>query len=211
MNKYHYSQIYKITNPNTDKVYIGSTIQTLPQRFQKHRWDYKTWKNGTDRKHANSCFIFDASEDINDTKIELIECFECETKRELFDRECFHINNIPNTINSVRGQTKDLVAYNKKRHAENAEEKNKKRRELYANDEEYHQKELEQKRKDYKKHRDKRLAYQIEYKKDPENAAKVKAYQKAYQSNPENKERANKLRRERIARKREKDRLSNIA
>ena len=200
MNKYHYSQIYKITNPNTDKVYVGSTIQTLPQRFQKHKRDYKTWKNGTDRKHADSCFIFDASEDINDTKIELIECFECETKRELFDRECFHINNIPNTINSSRGQSFQ-PGYDKKRRAENADEYNKKRRELYATDEEYHQKHLEQKRKDYKKNRDKRLAYQVEYKKDPGKAAKVKAYQKAYRE--KNREKINKQIREKRQRDRE--------
>ncbi len=200
MNKYHYSQIYKITNPNTDKVYVGSTIQTLPQRFLGHIRDYKCLKNGTGRKHTDSCFIFDASEDINDTKIELIECFECETKRELFDRECFHINNIPNTINSSRGQSFQ-PDYNKKRHAKNADEINKRQREMYANDEEYHQKELEQKRKDYKKHRDKRLAYQVEYKKDPEKAAKVKAYQKAYRE--KNREKINKQIREKRQRDRE--------
>ena len=59
-NRYHEAKIYKITNPHTDKIYIGSTIRTLAERMTGHRRDYRTYKNGTDRKHANSCIIFDA-------------------------------------------------------------------------------------------------------------------------------------------------------
>ena len=60
-NPYHQSKIYKLTNPHTDKIYIGSTIQKyLSSRMGGHTRDYKNWKSGKDRKHASSCFIFDA-------------------------------------------------------------------------------------------------------------------------------------------------------
>jgi hypothetical protein len=38
-------KIYKITSSKTDDVYIGSTIQTLNDRFIKHKSNYKLYQN----------------------------------------------------------------------------------------------------------------------------------------------------------------------
>ena len=61
-------KIYKITSSKTDNVYIGSTIQTLNDRFLKHKSNYKLYQNN---KYANV-----SSNEIlkhGDAKIELIE------------------------------------------------------------------------------------------------------------------------------------------
>ena len=39
MNKYQNGKIYIITGSETDKVYLGSTIQTLGLRFTQHKFD----------------------------------------------------------------------------------------------------------------------------------------------------------------------------
>ena len=41
-------RIYKITSPNTDKVYVGSTTGTLEKRFRVHKVRYKMFLKGTD-------------------------------------------------------------------------------------------------------------------------------------------------------------------
>ena len=46
MNKYSNGKIYKITSSKTNKVYIGSTIQPLKERFRCHKKDYKKWLKG---------------------------------------------------------------------------------------------------------------------------------------------------------------------
>ena len=105
MNKYENSKIYKIVNPDTDNIYIGSTCQKyLCTRFNGHKQDYKNFKSGKDRKHANSTLIFDASDNIYDTKIILIENFPCNSKEELQKREFEIITNTKNCVNSCNGK-----------------------------------------------------------------------------------------------------------
>ena len=40
-------RVYKLVSPQTDKVYIGSTKQTLKRRLQGHKHDYARHHNGT--------------------------------------------------------------------------------------------------------------------------------------------------------------------
>lgn len=56
--------IYKITSPNTDKIYIGSTSRTLAERFKEHIKGAKTKPND-----CRSSQIIN----IGDAKIELIK------------------------------------------------------------------------------------------------------------------------------------------
>ena len=49
-------RIYKLTSPQTDKVYIGSTSQTLHARLADHRKDYTRYINGK-IAHLRSCDI----------------------------------------------------------------------------------------------------------------------------------------------------------
>ena len=48
-NDYTKGKIYAIRSSQTDKVYIGSTIQPLSQRMSGHRADYKCFLKTSER------------------------------------------------------------------------------------------------------------------------------------------------------------------
>ena len=100
-NIYSRGKIYKITSEQTDKIYIGSTIQTLNRRFSQHNFTKK------------KCSI--TSNQIvkyEDAKIELIENYPCNSKKELHARERYYIENTPNTINLLI-PTRTIKEWNK--------------------------------------------------------------------------------------------------
>jgi len=101
MSKYSDSKIYKLTSSQTDKVYIGSTIRSLNNRFTKHKCDYKRWL----KSQMNKITSFDLLQ-YEDVKIELIKEFPCETKKEL-EKEEGKIIVDNNCVNKhVAGRTK---------------------------------------------------------------------------------------------------------
>lgn len=83
-NKYSDGKIYKIIN-DEEQTYIGSTISSLNRRF----WDHKS-SCKTNNKPAISKTIFEGT----NPRIELIEDFSCETKKELLTRENWYIRNM---------------------------------------------------------------------------------------------------------------------
>ena len=103
LNKYRlYSKIYAVKSPNTDKIYVGSTVQIyLSNRMTKHR---------TKVEKISSAEIIDCG----DAYIELIEKFPCENKEELKWRERYWIEKL-------RSEGIDLV--NKIRPTRTLEEK----------------------------------------------------------------------------------------
>lgn len=76
---YSKSKIYKITSPNTDKIYIGSTTQKLYQRFNEHKKD--------NVNYSSKEIIM-----LGGSKIELIEDYPCNNKNELLEREQHYID-----------------------------------------------------------------------------------------------------------------------
>ena len=96
-NKYHNSKIYKITDNTSDKIYIGSTIQTLQQLLQGHKSSAKSCKDGYGC--ASKQII-----DNGDYKIELLEEFQCETKTELCQKEQEYLDKYKdyNLVNKVK-------------------------------------------------------------------------------------------------------------
>jgi len=70
---YSKGKLYRIVSPNHDKVYIGSTVETLEQRFSKHK----------QKRNCTAVQIIDAG----DARIEEIEAFPCLDKYQLEDRE----------------------------------------------------------------------------------------------------------------------------
>ena len=106
-------RIYKIISPNTDRVYVGKTDQTLKQRLWEHRSRYKAWLAGT-RHYCSSYKVLEHG----DYSIELIE----ET-----DREGYWIKEM-NTCNIVKFDH-DHAAYNRAYKAANRESLNEKKRE----------------------------------------------------------------------------------
>jgi hypothetical protein len=91
-NKYSNGKIYAIMSPHTDKMYIGSTIDTLHNRFRKH----KTKKNCSSIEvlHHLDCYI------------QLIQMFPCNSKQELNRQEGKYILNNDCVNKRVAGRTK---------------------------------------------------------------------------------------------------------
>ena len=92
MVNYQNSKIYIIKSPNTDKVYIGSTSATLPQRMRNHRWDFNH------RRQKKDLAVFKIFEE-GDTYIELIELFPCSCMDELRKREREVMEQYDNCVN----------------------------------------------------------------------------------------------------------------
>ena len=87
------AKIYKITGGS--KAYIGSTTKTLNKRLKLHKYSYNRYLNGI----GNNVTSFEIIKH-NDCKIELIENFPCETKKELHERERYYIETI-DCVNKV--------------------------------------------------------------------------------------------------------------
>ncbi len=90
-------KIYKIKSSKTDNVYIGSTIQTLNERFVKHKSDYKRFQNGKGGNITSFEII-----KYPDAIIELIEEMTFETKDDMLFRERYHIENNNNCVNTQK-------------------------------------------------------------------------------------------------------------
>jgi len=76
MNKYQNGKIYTLRSHQTEKIYIGSTIQPLSQRFHHHKSKCKITNIS-----SKEIFKFD------DAYIELLESYPCNNKEELNKRE----------------------------------------------------------------------------------------------------------------------------
>ena len=101
LNKYHRGKVYAIRSHQTNKVYIGSSIDRLSRRLSKHKCDLKMYITG---KHH-----YTASYEIvkyPDCYIELIEEVKYNNKMELTRREGQVIRETLNCVNrNVAGRT----------------------------------------------------------------------------------------------------------
>ena len=106
--------IYKITSAQTDKIYIGSTTQTLKQRFSVHK---------SQQRCSSSVLMVHP-----DVKIELVEEIEFEDKLDLYEKEDEYIKEFAHICVNLRGAILDLEKkkayqneWNKQFYAENQE------------------------------------------------------------------------------------------
>ena len=98
MSNYQRGKIYKLTSPNTDNIYIGSTIQTLEKRLIIHKHETKHNKGNS----SSVMFRYGVPQ------IELIENYPCNSKKELVAREQYYMDlyselciNLRNAIDKV--------------------------------------------------------------------------------------------------------------
>lgn len=103
MSKYINAKIYVIKSPDSDR-YIGSTISSLSVRFSTHKSEYKRWK---DHKIGNvTIFQMFEKYGVDNCKIELIENYPCNSKKELERREGELIKSTEKCVNKlVAGRT----------------------------------------------------------------------------------------------------------
>tara|TARA_R110000868_G_scaffold131790_11_gene342075 strand:- start:1935 stop:2477 length:543 start_codon:yes stop_codon:yes gene_type:complete len=100
-NRYARGKIYSIRSHQTNDIYIGSTIDTLPKRLYQHKTDYKSFIK--QKKHYKTSFEIIPYEDCY---IELIENFPCNSKTELERKEGEHIRAIQCVNKVIAGRTK---------------------------------------------------------------------------------------------------------
>ena len=86
MSDYSKGQIYKIVDVGYNKCYIGSTIQKLCDRMSKHRLQYKEYTKGL-RKFDNTVFHLFNEYGLENCKIEWVEDYPCNSRKELEARE----------------------------------------------------------------------------------------------------------------------------
>jgi hypothetical protein len=97
-NLYKNGKIYKIINYIDDEIYVGSTVQTLEQRWEKHKYYYHMCYFGN---NARKLYMHMQKLHIKHFKIELIENYPCKGKGELHAREAYWMKELKASLNSV--------------------------------------------------------------------------------------------------------------
>ena len=149
MNKYNNSSIYKISNIGGNMVYYGSTCRDIQKRFKQHKQSYKT--------KADSITVYKIFDTygIDNCKIELVEKYNCNSKRELELREGYYIKNNECINIKVLGKTR------REYYDENRDDIDKKRKEWYVLNKEMRTKQMREWREANK---EKYQEYQRKYK-----------------------------------------------
>ena len=124
MVNYTNSKVYKIWSTQGDKIYVGSTTkQYLSQRMDKHRVDYKRWKE--DKFNRITSFELFDEYGLENCFIELLEAKEFRSRDELRQLEGKYIRSldcvnkvIPDRLRSeYRNDTKETAKeYNRQYH-----------------------------------------------------------------------------------------------
>ena len=117
MSRYENGKIYRITDVGYNKCYIGSTCEELSQRMARHRYKYTQYLKG--KKYRNTVFKMFDDFDVENCKIEWIEDYPCNSKKELEAREGYYIKNSKCVNKRVEGRTdKEYRDDNKEREQE---------------------------------------------------------------------------------------------
>jgi len=103
MVHYENSKIYKIWSVLGDKIYIGSTTQSLAKRMGGHRSSYKAYQLAL-KLHISSYYVFDEY-GVENCQIELIECSSCENRIELHRKEGEHIRKYTCVNKNIAGRS----------------------------------------------------------------------------------------------------------
>ena len=95
---YSKGKLYKLVSDFTEQVYVGGTIQELSVRKSEHETGCDRWIN----EKPNSPYVssFELLK-LGECRIELLENFPCNNRRELDERERYWIENTPNCVNKV--------------------------------------------------------------------------------------------------------------
>ena len=94
MPDFQLGKVYKLTNEIDDKVYVGSTCQSLSRRLRGHKYDAKRSPNSPVYVHINK---------IGWDKVEivLIENYPCNSEKELKFREKFYQELLKSELNTL--------------------------------------------------------------------------------------------------------------
>ena len=95
---YSKGKLYKLVSDFTEKTYVGGTIKELSVRKSEHETGCDRWIN----EKPNSPYVssFELLK-LGECRIELLENFPCNNRRELEERERYWIEHTPNCVNKV--------------------------------------------------------------------------------------------------------------
>jgi len=182
---YQNGKVYRIWSLDTNDIYVGSTSDTLSNRFCRHKKDYKLWKEGDKRRYCSSYILFDQV-GVDNCKIELIKNFPCNSKTELHREEGRVMRENKEIIVNKRLAGRTQKEYdeehkekNKEYRDEHKEEKKEYNKEYY---EEHKEKIIEKNKEYYEEHKEKRKEKRKEYYEHhkEEISEKMKEYHKEY-------------------------------
>ncbi len=149
-------KIYALKRFQTDKIYIGSTIQSLNIRLNKHKSDFVRYKKGI--YHYKSSFEIAK---FDDCYIELIKEVCC-TKKQLLILEGEEIENNKNKVN-IRIEGEVHRQLHEIEYRKNNQEHRKQYQIEYLKDDEHKQRSKEQKKKWMIENREKFNAYKKQW------------------------------------------------
>ena len=181
MVAYQNGKIYKIESSSdpTHQIYVGSTCQSLNDRLNGHRKNYRRWKAGNPNIHFCSAFELFDKFTIEGCQITLIENYSCKTKKELHTKEGEFISKLNCNNKRIAGRS------NKQWTIDNKERDQKRRKEYREKNKEIRK----LKNKEYRENpevKEKRKQYREKYRE--ENKEKLKQHNKEYSQRPEVKE-----------------------
>jgi hypothetical protein len=181
-DRYKKGKIYSFSFQ--DKIiYIGSTIKSLKDRLNVH-------KNDSQKSKSALYTFINEKGGFDNIKMNLIENYQCNSRRELEQREQFYIEKYDNLLNSHNAFT-DQKEYRKQYYQKNKEhdlEYQKKYNEIHK--EKIKEYQLDYQKKYYEEHKKEIITYKTEHQKE---------YHKIYQQ--KNREEINRQQRERRAKK----------
>ena len=176
--RYKRGMIYTIRNYTDDTlIYVGSTINTLSKRFNKHKETCKYCKDKI------SLYNYIENNDWTDWYIEFYEQYPCNNKKELDRREGQVIREIGTINKNIAGRTKkEYLKEYREQNADKIKEQNKEYYEQNADKikkyrEDNADKIKEQKKEYYEQNADRFKEYR------EQNADKLKEYRKEYYEN----------------------------
>jgi hypothetical protein len=103
--------IYYLKSPQTELIYIGSTIQKLSERLGDHRCNYKSWQD--EKYHYVTSYEIVK---FPDAYIELIEELEVEDEIALHKREGYYQRGMECVNKHIAGRTKQEWREDNKQH-----------------------------------------------------------------------------------------------
>jgi len=143
-NSYQNGKVYRIWSLDTEDIYIGSSCDTLSNRFCVHKSKYKKWKEGCASDYCSSFILFDQV-GVDNCKIELIKNFPCNSKTELTQEEGKVMRENKHIIVNKNQAGRTLKEYNKEYSEEHKEEKKEYNKEYR----EEHKEQITQYKKEY--------------------------------------------------------------
>jgi hypothetical protein len=180
---YRNGRIYIIRNTKNDKVYVGSTTQSLSQRFSVH-------KSSTTNPKKLNYSLYEAMREIGieHFNIELIEVYPSDSKEELHSREGYWIRHFQ-SFNDNHGFNCKIAGRSHKEYCEeNKEYRLLKNKDYYQNNKE---KRIKYSREFYASNKEVILAQMKEYRNNNKSLIKERKrlYREKYQDEIKSKKR----------------------